>query len=182
MLIFALASALRLARFNAAVDEEKPRWQSNFFVGMPTPAAAIAVLLPVYLSHVGFDIQGSRVLMSIVMLYTIAVAFMMVSTIPTYSGKLLGERIGREWVLPIFILAMAYVAHLLTFPFETLSLSTLAYLASILVSWRFYRRKEREGLQAGEAAGNPAAAAPVVDTTGRVVGLRPGDTKRPGAT
>ena len=45
VLIFALASALRLARFNVAVDDEKPKWQSNFFIGMPTPAAAIVVLL-----------------------------------------------------------------------------------------------------------------------------------------
>src|SRR5512136_2483083 len=41
VMMFALASALRLARFNVAVDEEKPKWQSNFFTGMPTPAAAI---------------------------------------------------------------------------------------------------------------------------------------------
>ena len=40
-MIFALASALRLARFNVAIDEEKPKWQSAYFSGMPTPAAAI---------------------------------------------------------------------------------------------------------------------------------------------
>ena len=37
--------------------------------------------------------------------YTLMIAFMMVSTIPTFSGKLLGERISREYVLPLFMLA-----------------------------------------------------------------------------
>ena len=54
-MIFALASALRLARFNAAIDDDKPKWQSNYFIGMPTPAAAIAVLLPVYVYQLGVD-------------------------------------------------------------------------------------------------------------------------------
>ena len=52
-MIFALASALRLARFNSMLDDEKPKWQSNYFTGMPTPAAAIVVLLPIYLDGLG---------------------------------------------------------------------------------------------------------------------------------
>jgi len=43
---FAMCGVLRLARFNVANDEEKPKWQSNYFIGMPTPAAAIVVSLP----------------------------------------------------------------------------------------------------------------------------------------
>ncbi len=58
-MIFALASALRLARFNVAIDDDKPKWQSNYFMGMPTPAAAIVVLLPFYLANLGLDIKGS---------------------------------------------------------------------------------------------------------------------------
>src|SRR5215475_10891663 len=55
VMIFALASALRLARFNVALDDDKPKWQSAYFSGMPTPAAAIVVLLPVYIEHLGFE-------------------------------------------------------------------------------------------------------------------------------
>ena len=54
-MIFALAAGLRLARFNVAIEEDRPKWQSDFFTGMPTPAAAIVVLLPVYLDNLGFD-------------------------------------------------------------------------------------------------------------------------------
>ena len=49
-LLFASASALRLARFNVMIDDpDRPLWQKDFFVGMPAPAGALTVLLPVYL-------------------------------------------------------------------------------------------------------------------------------------
>jgi CDP-diacylglycerol--serine O-phosphatidyltransferase len=200
VMIFALASALRLARFNVAVDEEKPKWQSNFFIGMPTPAAAIVVLLPFYLSNLGLDANASRVAMSVVLVYTLIIATMMVSTIPTYSGKLLGERIRREWVLPIFVFAIGLVACLLTFPYETLAITSLVYLSLIPLSWRRFLAKEREGLPAAagavpeplrpatpqaaapqgaapQAAAAPSAPAPA-NEPGRVVDLRPIEPKR----
>jgi CDP-diacylglycerol--serine O-phosphatidyltransferase len=173
VMMFALASALRLARFNVAVDEDKPKWQSNFFTGMPTPAAAIVVLLPFYLAKLGLDANESRMAMSIVLAYTLIIAVMMVSTIPTYSGKLLGERIRREWVLPIFIVAVGLVACLLTFPYETLTLASLAYLCLIPLSWRRFIAKERESL-ADTTSSGPAPAA----SAARVVDLRPAEPKR----
>jgi CDP-diacylglycerol---serine O-phosphatidyltransferase len=181
VMMFALASALRLARFNVAVDEEKPKWQSNFFTGMPTPAAAIVVLLPFYLAKLGLDANVSRIAMSVVLVYTVLIAVMMVSTIPTYSGKLLGERIRREYVLPIFILAIGLVACLLTFPYETLAITSLAYLSIIPLSWRRFVSKEREGQPltdtATQAQPSPAPAASPTEA-GRVVDLRPAEPKR----
>jgi len=198
VMIFALASALRLARFNVSVDEEKPKWQSNFFSGMPTPAAAIVVLLPFYLANLGLDANTSRLAMSGVVLYTLLIAAMMVSTIPTYSGKLLGERIRREWVLPLFIFAVALVACLLTFPYETLAIASLAYLSFIPLSWGRFVAKEQDGTPVSTPAGAapassappqaPAApvptapqspsAAPPQGEPGRVVDLRPAEPKR----
>ncbi|MGQ0673038.1 MAG: CDP-diacylglycerol--serine O-phosphatidyltransferase [Hyphomicrobium sp.] len=182
VMIFALASALRLARFNVALDDDKPRWQSNFFRGMPTPAAAIVVMLPVYLAEVGLDLRSTSIGLHGLLLYTLVIAFMMVSIIPTYSGKLLGERIGREWVLPLFILAIGFVAHLITYPYGTLTAASLAYLAVIPLSWRRFRHLETVGAGAAEtpkpdeaaAASAPSAAAP----GGRVVEMRPGEPKR----
>lgn len=177
VMMFALASALRLARFNVAVDEEKPKWQSNFFTGMPTPAAAIVVLLPFYLGNLGLDANVSRVAMSVVLLYTVVIAVMMVSTIPTYSGKLLGERIRREWVLPIFIVAIGLVACLVTYPYETLAIASVVYLAFIPLSWRRFVSKERAG-QADLAAAGAAVNTAGVSETGRVIDLRPVEPKR----
>ncbi len=92
-----------------------------------------------------------------VLLYTLAIAFMMVSTIPTYSGKLLGERISREWVLPIFIVAVAFVAHLITYPYGTLTAATLAYLAFIPLSWKRFRHLESVNAEAHHRKGDADA-------------------------
>ena len=201
VMIFSLASALRLARFNAAIDDEKPKWQSNFFTGMPTPAAAICVLLPVYIDHLGFEAIKSQFGLTVVLVYTLFLAFMMVSTIPTYSGKLLGERVERELVLPIFVLAIGYVAMLATYPYETLALSTLAYLAMAPVSWRRFKTKVQAGedpssdsapdmtapkqpIGAAIAAPSPppsppsTSSMPAPSSTGRVLPLRPGEPPR----
>ena len=201
VMIFSLASALRLARFNAAIDDEKPKWQSNFFTGMPTPAAAICVLLPVYIDHLGFEAIKSQFGLTVVLVYTLFLAFMMVSTIPTYSGKLLGERVERELVLPIFVLAIGYVAMLATYPYETLALSTLAYLAMVPVSWRRFKTKVQAGedpsivsapdmtapmqpVGAAVAAPSPpptpstTSSMPAPSSTGRVLPLRPGEPPR----
>ena len=133
-LVFALATGLRLARFNTMLEVEKPKWQSDYFTGMPAPAGAITVLLPLYLDGLGlFDVRSWAWLIA---LYTAAMAALLVSTIPTFSGKLMGERISREFVLPIFVGAAALVALLVTYPYGTLTLVTLLYLALIPVSYR----------------------------------------------
>lgn len=159
VMIFALASALRLARFNAQLDDDRPKWQSNFFIGVPTPAAAIVLLLPLCLQHIGvFDIKTLPWLLIVVLFYTLAIAALMVSTIPTYSGKLLGERIGREWVLPLFMLAVAYVAVLVTYPYETLTGSIILYLAMIPMSWKRFAAKS-EAMTANAEAAEPVDVA-----------------------
>ena len=49
-MVFAICAGLRLARFNVMIDDpNRPLWAANFFTGMPAPAGAIAVLLPIYL-------------------------------------------------------------------------------------------------------------------------------------
>jgi CDP-diacylglycerol--serine O-phosphatidyltransferase len=191
VLVFSLASALRLARFNVAIDEDRPKWQSNYFMGMPTPAAAIVVLLPIYLDHMGLDLRDSPFLMHLVLLYVLAIAFLMVSTVPTFSGKLMGERIGREWVLPIFIVAVAAVAYLVTYPYRMLTVASLAYLAAIPLSWRRFHDRERDTLAAAGSASPASDAAPspapaptkTAETAlaadgGRVVEIRTGEPKR----
>ena len=142
VLVFALAMGLRLARFNAMIDVERPKWQSNYFTGMPAPAGAITVLLPLYVHHLGlFDVQVFPVLVS---LYVLAMAFLLVSTIPTFSGKLMGERISREYVMPMFVGVAAVVALLVTYPYGTLTLLTLLYLASIPLSYRRFQQRLRD--------------------------------------
>jgi CDP-diacylglycerol--serine O-phosphatidyltransferase len=186
VMLFALASALRLARFNVANDEDKPKWQSNYFAGMPTPAAAIAVLLPTYIDNLGFsEIRTNGFFLHLVLAYTLFIAIMMVSSIPTYSGKLLHERISRDLVLPIFVAAVALVALLLTYPYGTLTVLTLLYLGSIPLTYNAYYRKEAETAVDASPAPAPvsepqpaAGVQPQETSTGRVVEMRPSDPKR----
>jgi CDP-diacylglycerol---serine O-phosphatidyltransferase len=156
VLVFALAMGLRLARFNAMIDVEKPKWQSNYFTGMPAPAGAITVLLPLYVDGLGlFDVRNWPV---IIACYTLVMAFLLVSTIPTFSGKLLGERISREYVMPIFVGVTALVALVVTYPYGTMTLITLAYLAFIPISFVRYQKKLQEPAARFPTIGEPAAA------------------------
>src|SRR6202043_1608162 len=58
-MVFAICGALRLARFNVMIDDpDRPVWTANFFVGIPAPAGAITVLLPIYLAFLGVPRSG----------------------------------------------------------------------------------------------------------------------------
>lgn len=177
-MVFAIACGLRLARFNAMLDEDKPKWQSNFFTGMPAPAGAITVLLPIYVHHLGLiDVKTMPLPIAI---YTLLIAFMMVSTIPTYSGKLAGERISREWVLPILAGVALGVALLITYPFGTLTMIVIGYLALVPVSWRRYQTKLEQ--DAVYPAPTPAAAAAASNPPANVVAMRHDPGKSPPRT
>jgi CDP-diacylglycerol---serine O-phosphatidyltransferase len=129
-LVFACAMALRLARFNVMIDDpNRAEWQKSFFVGMPAPAGALTSLLPTYLLFSGVPI--GKLVSPFIAIYVLLLAFLMVSTIPTYSGKTVGTRIPRTLVLPVFVAVVALVALLVSYPFEVLSVITLAYLALI---------------------------------------------------
>lgn len=155
VLAFALCAALRLARFNVSLDQpDQPLWKANYFVGIPAPAAAIVLLFPLYVSELG--IPGIWwITTPFILIYTLAVGLLMVSQVPTYSGKLIAQRIKREYVLPVFVLAGVFVAVLVTYPFITLSLGTLLYLAVIPFSYLTYRRQDRKWTAQARAHNGP---------------------------
>jgi len=139
-LIFALCGALRLARFNVALDApDRPEWQSNYFVGVPAPAAAMISMLPIYLEFVG--VPHGFLTAPVVLIYTLAIGLLMVSRVPTWSGKTVGRRIPRDYVLPVFVLAVIYAALLFSFPFETMAISSFVYLGCLPLWWTTYHRR-----------------------------------------
>ena len=138
-LLFAIACGLRLARFNV-LDEDltRPAWQAEYFVGVPAPAGAVVVLLPVYLMFNGV-IEPTRTIALASAVYTVAIAFLLVSRLPIWSGKRL--RVPRDKVMPL-ILGVVFVALLLfTYPWQTLSVAVVAYLAFLPLSARAYSRR-----------------------------------------
>lgn len=155
LLCFTLCCALRLARFNVALESPKPAWQASYFVGMPAPAGAITVLLPVYLQYL--ELLETRSLAVPILIYTGLVSFVLISRIPTFSGKALGERVPRDMVLPLFILFVLFVACLVAFPWLTLTAGTLLYIAMLPVSMARYQQLEaRMGGKAERPAETPA--------------------------
>lgn len=130
VLVFSICGALRLARFNVQVDDpNQPAWMGNFFTGVPIPAGAVLLLLPIYLERSGLPNLLSPPLVTTA--YTVVIALLMVSKVPVFSGKKIGARVPRESVLPILVAAIAFVALLFSYPWEVLAVGSLAYLVSL---------------------------------------------------
>jgi CDP-diacylglycerol--serine O-phosphatidyltransferase len=156
-LVFAIACALRLARFNVMIDDpNRPNWQSHFFVGMPAPAGAITGLLPVYLHlsvlHVPLSPQWAPVEIA----YVLVIAFLMASRVPHFSGKSIG-RVPREYVAVVLFALAAGVLLLANFPTETLAAMTIVYLAAIPFSVRRFERMRRAAEESASVPQQPPA-------------------------
>jgi CDP-diacylglycerol---serine O-phosphatidyltransferase len=153
-LAFAIATGLRLARFNVMVDDpNKPTWAGNFFVGMPAPAGAITVLLPIYVYFLGMP--RLAFVAPVTLVYTLAIAFLMVSRLPVWSGKRVGKRIAPEMVLPVCFAVVLFFALLISYPWWVLSIGTVLYLGSLPFGPLAYREYQRKDEAAKLAAGQP---------------------------
>jgi CDP-diacylglycerol---serine O-phosphatidyltransferase len=174
-MVFAICAALRLARFNVMIDDpDKPAWASNFFVGVPAPAGAITVLLPIYLALLG--VPRSDVLNWLTLVYTLAIASLMVSRLPVFSGKRVGTRVPPEMVGPAVVVAVLFIALLIAYPWIILTAGTLAYLGALpfgYLSYRRYERRSRESRSeavpaaAPESAGATVSIVPAADNEDR---------------
>lgn len=153
-MIFAISGGLRLARFNATMDDpNKPPFAANYFTGVPAPLGAICVLLPMYLVFIG----APQVPAPITAVFTLGVAFLMVSRLPVFSGKMLGGRIAPDMVLPVVVLVVLFIAVLISYPWHLLTGGSLLYLLSLPIGWASYREHER---RARVAAASAETAAP----------------------
>ena len=142
VLIYAVCCALRLARFNLTVIEESEPWKINFFEGVPSPAAAGLVLLPLILNLSGLiQLENYTILTSATILTT---SILMVSKVPTYSFK----RILIPRHLAIFLLLGLgiYVSLLIFYTFETLFFTGVIYVLLIPISFFHYRHKNKKQL------------------------------------
>ena len=140
-LVFAICGCLRLARFNVMLeDENRPEWHVDFFTGVPAPAGALLALLPIYLGFLGVERGGAMVVPTV--LYTLLIGFLMVSNLPTWSGKRAGKRVSRRLVLPVMIGIVMGIVFLFGYPWITLSVACIVYLASLPFSWRDHAGRE----------------------------------------
>jgi CDP-diacylglycerol--serine O-phosphatidyltransferase len=167
-MVFAISGGLRLARFNATMDDpNKPAFAANYFTGVPAPAGAITVMLPIYFQFLGFS-QPPAVLTAF---YTLLIGFLMVSRLPVFSGKTVRMRVPPEMVLPVFVSVVFFIALLIGYPWHMLSIMTVAYLLSLPAGWKSYRDHERKAAaaQAVTAAGDAAPSNPASPFVPKVV-------------
>jgi CDP-diacylglycerol--serine O-phosphatidyltransferase len=156
ILVFAIACALRLARFNVMIeDPSRPAWHADFFVGMPAPAGAVTVLLPLYLHLSVVELPATKFLAPLFVVYVLGIAFLMASRIPHFSGKRIA-RVPRDLVIPLLFGVGVTALLLAIYPMEMLAVLGFAYLALIPFGVRRYNQLARA--EAAKAKGKVAGA------------------------
>lgn len=147
-LIFAVCMALRLARFNAALDgAPAPAYTYNFFTGVPAPAGAGVALFPLFLGLEAKSL-GWGWLLSVAQFplfcafVLVGTAFLLVSTIPVWSFK--NFKVPHEYVLPLLLGAVTFAAVLVADPWAALAAGGLMYLGMLPFSVRSFHRLKRE--------------------------------------
>jgi CDP-diacylglycerol---serine O-phosphatidyltransferase len=98
-------------------------------------------------------------------LFTLAIAFLMISRLPVFSGKTVRMRVPPEMVLPVFVSVVFFIALLISYPWYILSAGSALYLLSLPAGWKSYRDHERKAAAsvvapAGVAPSNPAPPFP----------------------
>jgi CDP-diacylglycerol--serine O-phosphatidyltransferase len=141
-LLFAIAVALRLARFNIAAEETDPNDPlRKYFIGVPSPTGAGLCMLPMIVS---FQVDNPAVLEivrnpAVVGLWAVIVAAMMVSNIPTFSSKQI--RVSYKMKVPALALFGILLAGLINLTWPTLTLMGVVYLFLMPVGVRHYKKR-----------------------------------------
>jgi CDP-diacylglycerol--serine O-phosphatidyltransferase len=174
-LVFAICAGLRLARFNVMMDDPaRPAWAGNFFTGIPAPAGAITVLLPIYLYFLG--VSKGLVTVWLTFFYTLTIAMLMVSNLPVFSGKRVGKRVPPDMVLPVFVVVVLFFALLISYPWVVLTFGSLVYLACLPLGWWSYREYQRKDAR---VAAEPMPASETQVSAGPVAPGQDPDHDRP---
>src|SRR5262249_6740227 len=105
--------------------------------------------------------------------YTLLIAFLMVSRLPVFSGKSVRMRVPPELVLPVFVCVIFFIALLIGYPWHILSAGSVLYLLSLPMGWKSYRDQKRAHEAANAPAAAPASAEPAPTLTSPVTEAPP---------
>ena len=155
-LAYAVCMALRLARFNARIDvEDQPHKSAGFLTGVPAPAGAAVMLLPIMLWLASNQQWTWLKDVRVIAPWAAFSAFMIISSIATWS---LGSfRLRRNVRFEVLVLIVLLGGALFAAPWETLSLIVIVYLALIPFSVARYARIRQ--LRANAPSPTPAEPA-----------------------
>ncbi len=139
VLFYAVCCALRLARFNIESDSARPAHAAPFFTGIPAPAGAGLVMVPMFLSFEWGDWLFRSPYLSAVTVT--GIALLMVSKVPTVSLKRI--RVPHRWVLPTLLGIGVLAGFVTTAPWLTLTAIGIVYVGSIPLTVRSSSRRRR---------------------------------------
>ncbi len=143
MLVFAVASAMRLARYNITPMPKTGVWSKGFFAGVPAPAGAGMAFLPLFIWLLSPNFFEQFAAANIIVgIWVIFCAGMMVSRIPTWSTKQI--KAPAKMAMPMLALAALLIAAIVQAPWHSLTIICLTYIASIPLSIRHFRKIVRE--------------------------------------
>lgn len=140
-LTMAVGCALRLARFNAQIDDDdQPHKSAGFLTGIPAPVGAGLAMLPLYL----WTVTGQEIFRHYIVVapWIVLIAFLMISNTATYSWSSLRLRknIRLEALAGFALLGVS----LLSSPWITLSAISIFYIILIPFSIRSYAKVRRQ--------------------------------------
>jgi CDP-diacylglycerol--serine O-phosphatidyltransferase len=138
-LFFIVCCGLRLARFNSMLGKLPP-YAYNYFTGVPAPAGALMSLVPIVI-HLAFEV-GVVMEPAVVGTWSVIMASLMVSRLPTYSFKRF--KVPQLYVLPFLVVVGLMLAGLAGRPWHVLTLFTVMYLMTFPFSYRSFRRLKAE--------------------------------------
>lgn len=150
----AIACALRLARFNAQIDaENQPHKKLGYLTGIPAPVGAGLTLAPLYVQFwlAPAVFEDTEVRASIVAVTALASAFLMVSSLPSFSWGSL--RLRRSWRLPALAGVGLFAGALFSNPWATLTVVVTVYAALLPFSVSSYSRLQARLRAAGTGDG-----------------------------
>ncbi len=142
VLFYAVCCALRLARFNIEADHPRPAYAAPFFTGVPAPAGAGLVMVPMFLSFEWGDWLFRSPYLNAVTVT--GIALLMISKVPTFSLKRI--RVPHQWVVPTLLGIGVLAAFVTTAPWLTLTAIGIVYVGSIPLTIRSYYRLRRNAL------------------------------------
>ena len=159
VLIYVICGTLRLARFNVINIEYKERslndthsvqhlnneaykmmvakHQRNFFIGLPIPAAAVLMLVPMISTFKIFTEHSFSPIF--ITIYTILISLMMISSIPIFGGKYV--KISPRLVPFIVAVIWFILGAIVIFPWFTIPILSIIYVCLIFIGCIYYRVK-----------------------------------------
>ncbi len=144
-LAYASACAIRLARYNSAekVKDKKGKWATQFFSGVPAPAAAGLALFPLFVwFQAPRDFAEFSVGLPLIGVWIIVVSGLMISRIPTWSSRQL--RLKQKMLIPSLAFTGLCLAILIHAPWIFLSAISIIYMISLPLAFKYYRKLEKE--------------------------------------